>query len=145
MAASRGGGGLEGLPVIFGGGRLALVEERVRPGAVDFKLRVRGGELAGTAAVEALHELRPTLAEHACSADGLEGPDEMTIPHLVEHVAIDLIVERRGASDGAVAGYTAWLDRGSGLARVTLASENPVVTESALLDACGLVAEYLDS
>ena len=136
---------MPGLPAIFAGGRLALVDVRERPDAVDFKLRVRGGELAGASAVEALHVVRPTLLEHVCSAERFEGPDEMTIPHLVEHVAIDLIVERLHDQGQEVAGYTVWLDRAGGLARVTLASVNPVVTESAMLDACGLVAEYLDS
>jgi len=79
--------------------------------------------------------LRPTLAEHTCKhlgfgyfGDRLVGT---TLPHLVEHLAIDYLVEenRRKACDGfvpdgdasqAIAGITRWLDRDLGRMQVRI-------------------------
>ena len=128
-------------PVSFAEGRLELLDRRVRHGAVDFKLRVaRGSELASSELLEAIRAARPTLAEHVCTAD--DTGNLTTLPHLVEHIAIDLLVERRGEGDEPVAGYTVWLDRRAGLARVTLSSTDDEATGGAMLAACALVAQY---
>lgn len=128
-------------PKSFAGGRFELLGHRERSGAVDFKLRVgRGSELVSPRLLDAVASARPTLAEHACTADDTGSP--MTLPHLVEHVAIDLLVERRGGGDEPVAGYTAWLDRRGGIARITLSSTDGEATRGAMLAACALVAQY---
>jgi hypothetical protein len=82
--------------------------------------------------------LRPTLAEHACRhrgfgcfGDKLLGS---SLPHLVEHLAIDMLVEqaRGGAREGgggqaeassrSIAGNTRWLDRPNGVMSVMVSS-----------------------
>ncbi|MDR0350563.1 MAG: hypothetical protein LBH64_03315 [Coriobacteriales bacterium] len=72
---------------------------------------------------------RPSLAQHSCKHQGFGYfGDKLlgtSLPHLVEHVAIDLLVEAARASKAArlpVAGNTSWLDRGRGLMRVRLVS-----------------------
>ena len=129
-------------PASFADGRLELLDHRVRRGAVDFKLRVaEGSELVAPGLLRAVEAARPKLSEHVCTADDTGSP--MTLPHLVEHVAIDLLVEQRGEGAGEpVAGYTRWLDRKAGLARVTLSSADDGATCSAMLAACALVAQY---
>lgn len=134
-------------PATFCEGLLTLEDSRARNGAMDFKVRIRPGfELAPSPLVRRLAALRPTLAEHSCTSDEMDGghgPDghPMTVPHLVEHLAIDLIVERRPAeAEGIpVAGYTVWLDRKDGLARVTLSSADHDATEQAVFEACNLI------
>ncbi len=117
---------------------IELVDVREREGACDFKVRVSrvmrpiSRELARRAV-----EFRPTLAEHSCS-DG-DGVERATPPHLLEHVAIDILVELSG--DGtARAGYTVWLDRRRGLARITLSSADHSLTRRAMCDALKLVS-----
>ncbi|MGI6221653.1 MAG: hypothetical protein ACOYIP_07315 [Coriobacteriales bacterium] len=131
------------LPAAFAGGRLELVDVRARSGAVDFKLRVRGGDTASPALVAALQAVRPTLAEHTCTSDD-DDDEPMTMPHLVEHVAIDLLVERRAEPGDPIAGYTVWLDRRRGLARITLSSTDCAATGEGMLAACQLVAQYIE-
>ena len=129
------------LPARFADGRFELLDHRARRGAADFKLRVaRGSELASPQLVSAVEAARPTLREHVCTADDTGNP--VTLPHLIEHVAIDLLVERRGEGAEPVAGYTKWLDKRAGLARVTLSSDDDGATCGAMLAACALVAQY---
>jgi hypothetical protein len=68
------------------------------------------------AAILALH---PTLAQHACKQQGFgrfgDKLSGTTLPHLVEHLAIDLLVD---ATHHPHAGTTTWLDREQGLMRV---------------------------
>lgn len=136
-------------PAVFCGGALVVEDARRRRGAMDFKLRVDLSSIeAPEGVVELLVGVRPTLAEHACTSDDIDGGEgpkghSMTLPHLVEHLAIDLLVERRdpAGEGGPIAGYTVWLDRRRGLARVTLSSTDHVATEQALLDACRILDE----
>jgi len=133
-------------PMSFCGGAFVLEDQRTREGAMDFKLRVDSDfEQASTVLVERLMAIRPTLAEHACTSDDVDGCGEssaghaMTVPHLVEHLAIDFIVERRPSQTEPVAGYTVWLDHRHGLARVTISSFDHAATEQAVHDACLLL------
>jgi hypothetical protein len=95
---------------------------------------------------------RPTLAEHACKqrgfgrfGDGLLGT---TLPHLVEHIALDLLVEdvrtAGGGEDGGVpspplcapivlpiAGNTVWADRRQGLMKVRVSAGTPSAAAAA--------------
>jgi hypothetical protein len=80
---------------------------------------------------EAAFALRPTLAQHVCRQQGFGYFEDTikgtTLPHLVEHLAIDLLVEEEQRSGDAVcpvAGITAWLEREQGLMKVTI---SPVV------------------
>ncbi|MDR2196952.1 MAG: hypothetical protein LBO07_03210 [Coriobacteriales bacterium] len=68
--------------------------------------------------------MRPTLAEHACQDRGLRRFGEVmvgsTLPHLAEHLAIDLLVE---AWPGwRFAGATTWADREKAIMQIQLSS-----------------------
>jgi len=68
-----------------------------------------------------LLSLRPGLAEHACRQQGLgrfgEKVHFASLPHIVEHLLIDRLVEEYGFQ---VAGNTRWQNRATGSARVTV-------------------------
>jgi hypothetical protein len=87
--------------------------------------------------------LRPTLSEHACKQDGIgRFGDKIvgsTLPHLIEHLAIDLLVEQaladtsmghsaenpNGVATQRIApvfGNTKWLDKDAGTMQVTISS-----------------------
>lgn len=133
------------LPMSFCSGGLVLLDKRRRLDAEDFKLEVSSVLLEVSPELsEIASSDRPTLLEHACTDDRV--PGEVTVPHLVEHLAIDLLVERQRAFGGGVvfAGYTLWLDKRAGLAKVTLSAPEHAVTETAMVLACGLVSEYME-
>jgi len=89
--------------------------------------------------------LLPTLAEHACASGGVgrfgEKLEGALLPHVVEHVAIDLLVREQ---DGATpvqgfAGNTVWFDRDRGIMRVRVSFIDSLVTQAALYKAIDLV------
>jgi hypothetical protein len=99
-------------------------------------------------AAAALERL-PTLAEHACKGHGVGRFGEKivgtTLPHLVEHVAIDLLVQR-GA--GTVAGNTTREapEDDSMWVRLLLTDTSPasaIATQTALINAVDLVNDLL--
>jgi len=122
------------------------------------------------ALAETIIALRPSIVSHACKSTGtgffgahIAGA---TLPHTVEHLAIDLLVERfskdflssasddngarRGhASSPTFAGATTWLDRATGCMRVRVGctSSDPAdylkATEDALVDAVALMNRLL--
>jgi len=91
---------------------------------------------------------RPTLAQHACKQQGLglfgNKLVGTTLPHLVEHLAIDLLVEQQ-ANPAPIAGNTTWLDKQRGLmrVRVQLPAGEPAAArqaaQAALNQAIGMV------
>jgi hypothetical protein len=96
------------------------VRTNTRTGSVSAIIRVTPFGLRVdeklAAAILALH---PTLAQHACKQQGFgrfgDKLSGTTLPHLVEHLAIDLLVN---ATHHPHAGTTTWLDREQGLMRV---------------------------
>ncbi|MDR3315214.1 MAG: hypothetical protein LBS98_01815 [Coriobacteriales bacterium] len=100
-------------------------------------------------AAAALEHL-PTLAEHACKGHGIGYFGEKivgtTLPHLVEHIAIDLLVQQEA---GSVAGNTTWedLERESMRVRLLVPDKSPAAakaTQDALIDAVTLVNDLLE-
>ncbi len=138
------------LPATFAGERISLLDMRVREDAIDFKVQM-APELCflPQSAFDAACADRPTLREHACT-DAHPHPDlasdPQTLPHLIEHLAIDLLVERyRACGDPHVfAGYSVWLDKSNGIARITLSANNPAVAQTAMIEACELASKYID-
>jgi hypothetical protein len=76
---------------------------------------------------QAVLALRPTLAQHACKQRGFSFFGDAiigtTLPHLVEHVAIDLLVEGE-SHPRPRSGITTWLDREQGLMEVRLSCDS---------------------
>ena len=66
--------------------------------------------------------VRPNLARHAC-VNG-QGPTfgavagRTPLPHLFEHLVVDILVERSADEHATFAGTSEWLDRARGKARV---------------------------
>ena len=123
---------------------LSLGEFAISDSSVSAAVRVSPQNLrVSDDLATAILALRPTLAEHSCKHQGFGYfGDKLvgtTLPHLVEHLAIDFIVEENrkkpegdtapatGASQHshdttpkAVAGITRWLDRGQGKMQVRI-------------------------
>ena len=97
--------------------------------------------------------LRPTLAEHTCKHRGFGYFGDKLIgtalPHLVEHLAIDFLVEtacQDTGDDGVVAGTTRWLDRQQAMMQVRISSATQSTDEicTAISNAVVLVNSLLD-
>lgn len=85
----------------------------------DPRLRYTTPEL-----VERVMGDHPSLARHACV--NAEGPrfadvmDHTSLPHLLEHVAIDMQTRRARTDDAIFVGTTEWIDESAGQARIQL-------------------------
>ena len=70
----------------------------------------------------------PSLPQHACVNE--IGPtfaavmDTTSVPHLVEHIAIDLQTRAAADPETTFVGTTEWLDEDAGLARIELSFED---------------------
>ena len=96
---------------------------------------------------EALLSSRPTLAKHACKHRGMgrfgDKIVDSTLPHLVEHLAIDLLVEENAE---VIAGTTTWIDHAQGVMQVKVSStaQGARETYAAITRAVALVNSYLE-
>ena len=134
------------LPAEFGGGHIVLLDVRERERAVDFKGLVAPElRFISQSVLDAACADRPTLCEHVCTDDGWDDEPQI-LPHLIEHLAIDLLAQwqRERGEARAFAGYTVWLDRRRGLARVTLANAGVAVAQTAMARACELASQYVE-
>lgn len=95
---------------------------------------------------DSLLEIRPTLAAHNCK--NLSGKsfvdvmDSTSIPHLLEHLIIDLQVEyleNANISVKPIFGTTEWLDKSAGTAKITLSFMDDVIALKAIKDAANLL------
>ncbi|MDR2587376.1 MAG: hypothetical protein LBC23_03845 [Coriobacteriales bacterium] len=90
---------------------------------------------------------RPALAHHICKQQGIGCfADKLvgtTLPHLVEHIAIDLLVEETPSRPQA--GNTTWIDHAQGRMMVRLSSSPHTVqsVRTALIRAVDLVNTLL--
>lgn len=117
----------------------------VRPGRivsevlVDPARRYTTPQLADT-----LLEEYPTLASHACVND--EGDTfgcviaRTPVPHLLEHLVIDLQVRSSERTDGAFVGTTEWIDEAAGRATVQVSFTDDLVALRAFRDASEKIA-----
>ena len=86
---------------------------------------------------------RPNLPIHTC-VNG-EGPTfgavmaHTPLPHLLEHVVVDLQVERCPDANRVFTGATRWTDRRAGRARVEVSYADDLVALAAFRDAVALV------
>lgn len=86
---------------------------------------------------------RPHLPAHACvneCGDTFGSVMGRTpLPHLLEHVAIDLMVEGAARDDALFTGTTEWVDEARGRARVEVSYADDVEALGALTEAARLV------
>ena len=95
--------------------------------------------------IERVSRDHPHLAQHACV--NAEGPlfgavmDHTSLPHLLEHVAIDLQTQASSDPAAVFVGTTEWLDRAAGVARIQLSFADDLEGLRAFRDS----VEYLNS
>ena len=104
--------------------KIAIEHIRVEADRVVFEVRLAAAcphRTTPAIARRALQE-RPNLARHACvnSTGRTFGVviEDTPLPHLLEHVAIDMLVESAGDAHATFVGTSAWIDEPRGLARV---------------------------
>lgn len=92
----------------------------------------------------------PTLGQHTCIND--RGPtfasviEETSIPHLLEHLIIDLQVRSPETPDDATfTGITRWLDEGARTARIEVSFRDDLVAMAAINDAIAYVVRFLET
>ena len=123
------------------------------------EIRVRSGRLVCLVSVDpderwttpelanAMLAAHPTLAMHSCVNDeGNRFGDVIThtsIPHLLEHLTIDLMAHAQGSPDDVFTGWTQWEDELRGLAQVQIAFTDDLVALRALRDAACEIAEAM--
>lgn len=117
-----------------GAGRLAC-EVRLAPDAA----RLTSPEL-----IERIRPRFPDLPRHAC-VNG-KGPtfaavmERTPLPHLLEHLVIDLQTRASSHDDAAFVGTTEWIDETAGTARIQVSFTDDLVALRAFRDA----AAYLN-
>ncbi|SEO51883.1 cyanophycin synthetase family protein [Denitrobacterium detoxificans] len=88
-------------------------------------------------------EKMPSLAHHSCvneNGDTFASAIEHTpLPHLLEHVTIDLLTQRTERSDYVYAGVTEWLDEERGVARVQVSMLSDIESFAAFRDAANFI------
>lgn len=86
---------------------------------------------------------RGNLPDHTCvnskGSTFAAVMDHTPLPHLFEHVVVDLLVERTGAGGETFVGTSEWLDRSAALARVELSFSDDIEAIRAIKDAAALV------
>ena len=112
----------------------------VQPGRIVCEIRVDPARRFTTPALaQTLLAENPSLARHACVND--VGPtfqaviEHTSLPHLLEHLVIDLQARAEGSPEETLIGTSEWIDEGRGLARVTVSFTDDLVALRAFRDA----------
>ena len=133
------------------GSESALILDRVTvlPDRLVLLVRIPKGQPRYTTPemAQRARALRPTLAVHACvnekGATFDSVLDRTSIPHLLEHVMIDIQTERSMRADTVFTGTTAWIDQTKGTARVEVSFESDMGAFAALEAALGVLNEIV--
>ncbi|MBO4364844.1 MAG: hypothetical protein J5804_00960 [Eggerthellaceae bacterium] len=124
---------------------------RVEQDRVVFQVRIRNQAWHRTTPALATRALqaRPNLARHACvnTVGRTFGDviDDTPLPHLLEHVAIDMLAESCPETHATHVGTSVWLDEPAGLARVQISMQDDLVALAAFKQAVALVNQLLIS
>ena len=98
---------------------------------------------ATPALADALCAQRPNLGRHSCVNDqGASFSSIMgttSIPHLLEHLVIDIQTERCPDASAVFVGTTEWLDEGTGLAKVQVSFTDDMEALRALREAARIL------
>ena len=144
-----------------------LVHVRIQPDRAVFDVVIDPLAPARTTPqlVQRAADLRPNLPQHTCvnaqSKNGRARPvfglvmDDTPLPHLLEHLAIDVLTEHAMATDSAQAdaqagqdalaadptfvGTSEWVDRAARTARIELSCPDDLVVLSAFAEALHLL------
>ena len=129
---------------------LMLEKVQVRADRMVCQVRVTDPAFANTNSriARRARALFPHLPEHACVND--EGTrfglvmDHTDLPHLLEHMVIDLQVQRSN-SDKVFTGVTRWVDRAAGVASIEMCYSDDLVALRAFRDAVDMINEKICS
>ena len=128
---------------------IAVERIRVEGDRIVFAVRVRAPHAHRTSPALAARALerRPDLARHACvNARGSTFGavmDDTPLPHLLEHVAIDFLVEESDEAAATYVGTSRWTDERRGAARVELSMDDDLATLRAFKRALSFVNDLV--
>ncbi len=132
--------------------RCALAIESLRVERDRVRARVRVNDLAHVMTTpqiaQAALALRPSLARHAC-VNG-QGPmfgsviGHTPLPHLLEHVVLDLQVEMTDDASRVFTGATRWIDEAAGVAEVEMSYMDDLVALRAFRDAAHMITRMIN-
>lgn len=116
----------------------------------DVRVTPRASQTVTPRLARAVRQQFPQLEGHACVNEAGETfgavLDRASLPHLLEHLAIQLQAEAwsaattpRSAAPNAFVGVTEWTDRQQGTARIQLSFRDDVIALKALRDAVTFV------
>ena len=136
-------------PLTNSASALAIEALRVERDRVVATVRVANPRRAVTGPALAARALaiHPDLAIHSC-VNGM-GPtfgaviEHTAIPHLLEHLVIDLQSQSCPNPDRVFTGATRWTDRAAGLARVEVSYADDMVALQAFRDAARLLDGWM--
>ena len=89
--------------------------------------------------VERVCAARPNVPRHACVNDVADTP----LPHLLEHLVIDLQTQAAADRDAVFVGTTEWTDERAGRARIEVSFVDDLVALRAFRDAIALLNELI--
>lgn len=117
----------------------------VQPGRIVCEVAVDPAHRCTTPRLAAaLLEDYPTLAGHACVNEVGDTfgcvIDRTPVPHLLEHLVIDLQVRSGGRADDTFVGTTEWTDEAKGRATVQVSFTDDLVALRAFRDASEIIA-----
>ena len=129
--------------------RIAIESLRVKADRVVAMVRVGDARHANTTPqiARAAVDVMPNLPIHTC-ANGV-GPTfgavlrDTPLPHLLEHIVVELQVAECPDPDRVFTGATRWVDRRAGLAQVEVSYADDLVALRAFRDAVAMVNGFL--
>ena len=125
------------------GSPLAIEKLAVRADRIVATVRCSGARRTTPDLARAALDRFPNLARHACvnrkGATFGDVIESTPLPHLLEHVAIDLLISRSAAADAVFTGTSEWTDKEEGLASVAISYTDDLEGLAALRDAADAV------
>lgn len=123
--------------IVVGSGRLTC----------DVRLAPATGRFTTPALARKVQACFPLIAQHACvnerGATFGAVIQSTPVPHLLEHLIIDLQTQAAKSDDAAFVGTTEWLDQAAGTARVQVSFTDDLVALQAINQAVDFLNECI--
>lgn len=132
------------------GGPVRVERIEVQADRVAFDVRIDDARWRNTdpALARRILQMRPDLSRHACvNAVGKVFGDVVAntpMPHLIEHLTIDYLVESAGDPHAAFTGTSHWTDKASGRARIQVSLHDDAAVLAAFKRAVTTLDDALD-
>lgn len=124
--------------------KLKILSIRVGKGEVTCRVQVAGASSTSPAVIRRVLRDCPHLLSHACVNDEGETfgavADHTDLPHLMEHVSIELQTRQCPDPDRVLCGVTRWEDKRQGIACIRMSFFDDLIALQSLREAARLVS-----